>query len=36
LSVWLGVGSAIVGTWVGLRARALFGLANPKPADSVC
>lgn len=36
LSGWLWAVAAIAGTWVGLRARALFGLANPKPADSVC
>jgi hypothetical protein len=28
--------AALAGTWVGLRGRALFGLANPKPSDSVC
>jgi uncharacterized protein len=27
---------AIAGTFVGLRLRPLFGLTNPKPADSVC
>ena len=27
---------ALAGTWVGLRLRPLFGLANPKPTDSVC
>jgi uncharacterized membrane protein YedE/YeeE len=33
---WLWGLSALAGTWVGLRARTLFGLANPKPSDSVC
>jgi len=27
---------ALVGTWVGLRLRPLFGLGNPRPTDSVC
>lgn len=33
---WLWGVMAIVGTFVGLRLRPLFGLANPKPGDSVC
>src|SRR5690606_7845217 len=33
---WLWAAVALAGTWVGLRARALFGLANPKPGDGVC
>lgn len=27
---------ALVGTWVGLRLRPLFGLSRPKPGDGVC
>lgn len=27
---------ALAGTWLGLRARTLFGLTNPRPTDSVC
>jgi hypothetical protein len=27
---------ALAGTFVGLRMRPLFGLSNPKPADSIC
>lgn len=33
---WLWGLMAIAGTVVGLRLRPLFGLTNPKPADSVC
>jgi len=33
---WLWGLAALAGTWVGLRLRPLFGLANPKPSDSVC
>ena len=33
---WLWGLVALAGTWVGLRARTLFGLANPTPKDSVC
>jgi uncharacterized protein len=33
---WLWGLAALAGTWVGLRLRPLFRLANPKPADSVC
>ena len=33
---WLWGVMAILGTFVGLRLRPLFGLANPRPTDSVC
>jgi uncharacterized protein len=33
---WLWGVAALGGTWIGLRLRPLFGLANPKPSDSVC
>lgn len=33
---WLWAVMALVGTWLGLRVRPLFGLANPKPSDGVC
>ncbi|MEV6237942.1 YeeE/YedE family protein [Lentzea sp. NPDC051838] len=33
---WLWGVFALGGTWIGLRLRPLFGLANPKPTDSVC
>lgn len=33
---WLWGLMAIIGTYVGLRLRPLFGLANPKPTDSSC
>ncbi|ANY08107.1 YeeE/YedE family protein [Pseudonocardia sp. HH130630-07] len=33
---WIWAVVALGGTWVGLRLRPLFGLANPKPADSLC
>ncbi|MET9712216.1 YeeE/YedE family protein [Nocardiopsis alba] len=33
---WLWAVFALAGTWVGLRARSLFGLGVPKPSDSVC
>ncbi|NMH98177.1 YeeE/YedE family protein [Pseudonocardia acidicola] len=36
LSGWVWGLAALVGTWVGLRGRRLFGLTNPKPSDSVC
>ncbi|MGH3585201.1 MAG: YeeE/YedE thiosulfate transporter family protein, partial [Pseudonocardia sp.] len=36
LSGWVWAGAALLGTWVGLRGRTLFGLANPRPSDSVC
>jgi uncharacterized membrane protein YedE/YeeE len=36
LSGWIWGLAALAGTWVGLRARSLFGLTNPKPSDSVC
>ncbi len=33
---WLWGVFALGGTWIGLKLRPLFGLANPKPDDSVC
>lgn len=33
---WLWGVFALGGTWIGLRLRPLFGLANPQPSDSVC
>ncbi|GGU88299.1 YeeE/YedE family protein [Lentzea flava] len=33
---WLWGVFALGGTWIGLRLRPLFGLANPRPSDSVC
>ena len=36
VSGWLWALAALAGTWAGLKARSLFGLANPKPTDSVC
>jgi len=33
---WVWGAVALVGTWVGLRLRPLFGLSNPKPTDSIC
>nr|WP_240686984.1 YeeE/YedE family protein [Amycolatopsis suaedae] len=33
---WLWGVFALGGTWIGLKLRPLFGLGNPKPADSVC
>jgi uncharacterized protein len=33
---WLWGVAALGGTWIGLRLRPRFGLANPKPSDSVC
>ncbi|MBW0103163.1 YeeE/YedE family protein [Pseudonocardia sp. KRD291] len=33
---WIWGVVALGGTWVGLRLRPLFGLANPEPADSIC
>jgi uncharacterized protein len=35
-SGWLWGLAALGGTWAGLLARPLFGLANPKPGDGVC
>ncbi|GAA5164908.1 YeeE/YedE family protein [Pseudonocardia eucalypti] len=35
-SGWLWGLAALGGTWAGLAVRPLFGLANPKPGDSVC
>lgn len=36
LSGWVWGLAALAGTWIGLRGRRLFGLANPAPTDSVC
>ncbi|GAB3722019.1 YeeE/YedE family protein [Nocardiopsis oceani] len=33
---WLWAVFALAGTWAGLHARSLFGLAVPKPSDSAC
>ncbi|MFD7509166.1 YeeE/YedE family protein [Streptomyces sp. NPDC059853] len=33
---WIWGAVALAGTWAGLRLRPLFGLANPRPRDSVC
>lgn len=33
---WLWGVSALAGTWVGLKIRPLFGLANPKIDDGIC
>lgn len=33
---WLWGIAALGGTWIGLKARPLFGLSNPKPGDSIC
>jgi hypothetical protein len=33
---WVWGITALVGTYVGLRLRPLFGLTNPKPTDAVC
>lgn len=33
---WLWGVFALGGTWVGLKLRPLFGLANPVPTDSIC
>ncbi|WP_372663458.1 YeeE/YedE family protein [Amycolatopsis kentuckyensis] len=33
---WLWGVFALGGTWVGLKLRPLFGLANPAPTDSIC
>lgn len=33
---WLWAVAALGGTWAGLKLRPLFGMANPKPTDSVC
>ncbi|RZS41379.1 hypothetical protein EV193_103702 [Herbihabitans rhizosphaerae] len=33
---WLWGIFALGGTWIGLKLRPLFGLANPKPSDSAC
>ncbi|HVT66313.1 MAG TPA: YeeE/YedE family protein [Trebonia sp.] len=36
LSGWAWGALALGGTWAGLKLRPVFGLANPKPTDSVC
>ncbi|MEU1488640.1 YeeE/YedE family protein [Streptomyces sp. NPDC005776] len=36
LSGWLWGAFALAGTWVGLKARPLFRLGNPKPGDGIC
>ncbi|HEY3506806.1 MAG TPA: YeeE/YedE family protein [Actinocatenispora sp.] len=36
VSGWVWAVAALAGTWAGLRLRPLFGLANPKPSDSIC
>jgi hypothetical protein len=33
---WVWGVMAIAGTWLGLKARPLFGLSTPKPSDGVC
>jgi uncharacterized membrane protein YedE/YeeE len=33
---WVWGVAALIGTYVGLLLRPLFGLTNPKPADSIC
>ncbi|HYH30623.1 MAG TPA: YeeE/YedE family protein [Pseudonocardia sp.] len=33
---WVWAAAALLGTWIGLRGRRLFGLANPRPSDAVC
>ncbi len=33
---WVWGAMALIGTWVGIRLRPLFGLSNPKPTDGVC
>lgn len=33
---WVWAVMALIGTWVGIKFRPLFGLSNPKPTDSVC
>lgn len=33
---WIWGVMAILGTWIGLQARPLFGLSRPKPTDGVC
>jgi hypothetical protein len=33
---WVWAIFALIGTWVGLQVRPLFGLAVPKPSDSSC
>jgi uncharacterized membrane protein YedE/YeeE len=33
---WLWGVMALLGTWIGLRARPFFGLSRPRPTDGVC
>ena len=33
---WIWAIFALLGTWIGLKLRPLFGLAVPKPTDSFC
>ena len=33
---WVWGVMALLGTWIGLRARPLFGLSRPRPTDGVC
>jgi uncharacterized membrane protein YedE/YeeE len=33
---WLWGVFALGGTWIGLKLRPVFGLANPVPTDSIC
>ncbi|MFE0686903.1 YeeE/YedE family protein [Streptomyces xiamenensis] len=33
---WIWGAVALLGTWAGLKLRPVFGLANPRPKDSVC
>jgi len=33
---WVWAVFALVGTWVGLKVRPLFGLSVPRPTDAVC
>ena len=35
LSGWIWAGFAMIGTWIGLKLRPLFGLGKPAPTDSV-
>ncbi|MCU1680861.1 MAG: hypothetical protein JWQ81_1600 [Amycolatopsis sp.] len=36
VSGWLWGVFALGGTWVGIKLRPVFGLANPKPSDGIC
>lgn len=33
---WIWAVMALLGTWIGLRARPFFGLSRPRPTDGVC